>query len=603
MNKVILYFLIMTLSTAIVFAEDTDDINNEIKANQWTHKITFENKSEFRFDIDELTPGLQNQSQIGIKFQSPEKNKEIGKDDPFSAYIKIENVGFKAQGAKDAILKIDLGKIIANIKIYDFHLKMESMTNFDFTQESLFSFAPITSIQSKYYGFPSKDRAIGQKIFSKSKVKRTGTLQFGYNLPPQIEFLIAIGAIGTGNRNHQKNNDDSEEDKKKKKETPYNGTYKGIIYGTQLKWKPIQNILEQNSPNVIVETPFELNFGLSGGIGNSTFNHSSSAYTVENTAITNSDLVSPTLSNASIIASIGLVYKIGLTKINDKNTYLILKTGYDLGIDPFASDFSIFGHISKKANTNKDTKLLNPKSNNLNFNTNKTTNFAFSTGVGIGFAWNKDEGEKESWAISGSNSYSKKIFGEQDKKSGVGIGISYGQNLHNTQSSQIPLLKKISEKSFKTLNAELSTYEDNKKGLIPGLGWIASIGAYDLLKEYPESDNIINSLDTNLHDNNTNNSKAASFYKSTKIGGALYIDYAIPVESISKNAYITPYVGTHFLGSTENSTRSIYVKTGLELNNLIKLTTISLGWDSNNLLLQKDQKGSVFLQFKIAFSE
>ncbi|AHH04809.1 P66 protein precursor [Borrelia miyamotoi FR64b] len=217
MYKVILYFLIMTLSTTIVFAEDTDVINNEIKENQWTHKITFENKSEFRFDIDELTPGLQNQSQIEIKFKSPEKNKEIGKDDPFSAYIKIENVGFKAQGTKDAILKIDLGEIIANIKIYDFYLKMESMTNFDFNQESLFSFAPMTGIQSKYYGFPSKNRDIGQKIFSKSKVKRTGTLQFGYNLLPQIEFLIAIGAIGTGNRNHQKNNDDSEEEQKKKK--------------------------------------------------------------------------------------------------------------------------------------------------------------------------------------------------------------------------------------------------------------------------------------------------------------------------------------------------------------------------------------------------
>ncbi|BCR22017.1 integrin-binding adhesin P66 family protein [Borrelia sp. HM] len=600
MNQVILLFLIMTLSTAIVFADESTD--NKIAANQLTHKITFENSVEFRFDMDELTPGLQNQSNIGIKFQPSNKIKEIGKNDPFSAYIKVENLGFKAQGSKDATLKLDLGDIIAKIKIYDFHIKMESSTNFNFNQESLFSFAPMTEIDSTYYGFPSDDRTTGKKILSKISDKKTGVVQFGYKLPPKIEFLIAIGAIGTGNRNHKITNDDSAEEKKKKEATPYNDTYQGILYGTQFKWKPIQNILEQNSSNVVVETPFELNFGISGAIGNSTFNNSSSAYTVQDKADINSDLVTPTLSNASIVASIGLLYKIGLTKINDKNSYLIFKTGYDLGIDPFASDFSILGHISKKANIDQNTKLLDPKLNVLQLNKSRSTNFAFSAGAGIGFAWNTEEGEKESWAIKGRDSYNTRIFGEQDKKSGIGIGISYGQNLYNyNPSSSNTLINQLSKKAFKTLNAELSTYEDNKDGLISGLGWIASIGVYDLLKEYPEASDIIETIKTS--NNNKSNEKAISFSKSAKFGGALYLDYAIPLESISNNTYITPYLGAHFLGSPNDLTKSMYVKTGLELNNLIKMTKISLGWDSNNLFSKTDQKGSVFLQLKVSFNE
>ena len=597
MNQVILYFLMITLSITIVFAEESKD---KIAENQLTHKITFENSSEFRFDMDELTPGMQNQSNIGIKFNPSNKIKEIGKNDPFSAYIKVENLGFKAQGSKDATLKLDLGDVIAKIKIYDFHIKMESSTNFNFNQESLFSFAPMTEIDSNYYGFPSNDRTTGKKILSKISDKKTGVVQFGYKLPPKIKFLIAIGAIGTGNRNHKITNYDSAEDKKKKEATPYNDTYQGILYGTQFKWKPIQNVLEQNSSNVVVETPFELNFGISGAIGNSTFNNSSSAYTVQDKADINSDLVTPTLSNASITASIGLLYKIGLKKINDKNSYLILKTGYDLGIDPFASDFSILGHISKKANTDQNTKLLNPKLNELQLNKNRTTNIAFSAGAGIGLAWNTNEGEKESWAIKGSDSYNTRIFGEQDKKSGIGIGISYSQNLYNYNlSSSNTLINQIFARSFKTLNAELSTYEDNKDGLISGIGWIASIGVYDIFKEYPEVSDIIDTIKKN----NITTEKEISFSKSAKFGGALYLDYAIPLESISQNTYITPYLGTYFLGSPDDLTKSIYIKTGVELDNLIKMTKISLGWDSNNLFSKTDQKGSVFLQLKVSFDE
>ncbi|UPA09299.1 integrin-binding adhesin P66 family protein [Borrelia nietonii YOR] len=596
-KMIILYVFIILLSTTTVFA---DDLNTDTsKSNPWSPKFTFENSSEFRFDMDELIPGLENKSQIGFKFTPFEKNKEVGKDDPFSAYIKIEDLFIKAQGKKDAILKINVGNITAKINMYDFYLKMESMTNFDFNQESLFSFAPMTSIQSKYYGFPSNNSATRRTILAKGTAKKIGTLQFGYTLP-QLELVLAIGATGTGNRNHQKNANDSADDKKKKEETPYNDTYRGMLYGTQVKWKPIKNELEQYGSNVIAETPFELNFGISGAIGNSIFNHSSITYGLKDTAI-DSDLVSPTLSNASIMTSIGFTYKLGLTKINNRNTYLLLQTGSDLGIDPFASDFSILGHISKKANTD-DKSQFDPKGNKLQFDTKRTTNFAFSIGTGIGLAWNTDEGEKESWSINGGSSYSKRIFGTQNKKSGIGIGITYGQNLYKPTSSN-NIIQEIAAKTFKTFNAEISTYEDNKKGIIPGLGWIASIGVYELLKERPQSDDIITILTPNTANATTTNNQSVSFADATKIGGALYIDYAIPVESVSQNTYIIPYVGTHFLGSLKGSDKSLYLKAGLELDKFIKLTSISLGWDSNDLFAKKDQKGSVFLQLKINLNE
>ncbi|UPA16453.1 integrin-binding adhesin P66 family protein [Borrelia coriaceae] len=579
----------LLLTTTTVFSDDLS--TNLPKTNSWSPKLTFSNSSEFRFDMDELVPGLENKSEIEIKFTPYETKKEIGTNDPFSAQITIENLSLKANNKEDTMLKFNVENIIAKINMYDFYLKMESMTNFDFNEESLFSFAPMTSIESEYYGFPSNNSVTSRTILARSTAKKIGTLQLGYTLP-QLELILSIGATGTGNRNHAANEDTEN--------TPYNNTYTGILYGTQVKWTPIKNEIEQYNPNVIVETPFELNFGLSGAIGNSTFNHSSITYGLNDKSVVDSALVSPTLSNASIMTSIGFTYKIGLTKINNRNTYLLLQAGSDLGIDPFASDFSILGHISKKANTNKDNKF-SPTDNRLKFDTKRNFNFAFSIGTGIGLAWNTDEGEKESWSINGDDSYSTKIFGTTSKKSGIGFGINYGQNLYKPTSSN-ELIQQIAAKSFKTLNAEISTYEDNKKGIIPGLGWIASIGVYELLKERPQSDNIITAL-TPSTNSNGNNTQTVSFAQAAKIGGALYIDYAIPLESISEDTHIIPYVGTHILGSLKGSDKSVYIKTGLELDNLIKLTKISLGWDSNNILANKDKTGSVFLQFQINLEE
>ncbi|QMU99366.1 hypothetical protein F0310_02975 [Borrelia sp. A-FGy1] len=582
------------------FAQETTTEKNEINLDPWKPKFEFENTSEFRLDMDEKIPGLENKSKIGIKFLPFGKNAELGKNDPFSAYIKIEDLALKVEGQKDSTFKLDLGDIITKIKIYDFYIKMNSMTDFDFNQESLFSFAPITSIKSDYYGLPSNDRALRKTILARGTDKKIGTLQFGYKLP-QLELILAIGATGTGNRNHGKIHEkDTEEEKKKKKDRPYNNTYAGLLYGTQVKWSPIKNELVKDSPTVIAETPIELNFGVSGAFGNKTFNKSSITYGLKDNAIIGSDLFVPTLSNPSIMTSLGLQYKIGLTKVNNKNIYLILHTGTDLGIDFFASDFSTFGHISKKANTDEKNKF-NPAENKLNFGQARNTNFAFSVGANIGLAWNKDEGEKESWEIKGKDSYNTRIFGEQDKKSGIGIGINYGQNLYKP-SSRKKLINDIAKKAFKTLNVEISTYEDNKKGILPGIGWIISGGIYDLLKEKPNTDDIIALLNQDATDTkqDTNN---ISFVNAAKIGAALYVDYAIPVESISSKTYITPYVGTHILGSFKDSDKKLYLKAGIELEKIIKFTTITFGWDSNNLLAKKDKMGSAFLAFKVAFDE
>ncbi|WP_409977322.1 integrin-binding adhesin P66 family protein [Borrelia sp. RT1S] len=600
MNKklILCIFNLLLAASMSGFAQDATQVTTQDKKDEkdafsldlWKPKFEFENTSEFRLDMDEQVPGLENKSKIGIKFLPFKKHAEVGKDDPFSAYVKIEDLALKVEGQKDASFKLDVGDIVAKINVYDFYVKMNSMTDFDFNQESLFSYAPMTSIKSDYYGFPSDDRALRKTILARGTDKKIGTLQFGYSIP-QLELILAIGATGTGNRNHGKLND---------KNKPYNNIYTGMLYGTQVKWKPIKNELEKDSTTVVAETPLELNFGVSGAFGNKKFNISSITYGLKDKATIGSDLVVPTLSNTSIMASLGFQYKLGLAKINNKNTYLIFQTGSDLGIDLFASDFSTFGHISKKANTPDDKDVaFNPAENKLGFNQDKKTNFAFSVGANIGFAWNKDEGEKESFSVKGKDSYSTRIFGEQDKKSGIGVGVNYGQNLYNPTSGK-KLVKDIAKKSFKTLNVELSTYEDNKKGIIPGLGWIISGGIYDLLKEKPNVDDIIAILNQTTP---AADEPSVSFVNAAKLGAALYVDYAIPLESISPKAYITPYVGTHVLGSFKGSDKKLYLKAGLDLEKLIKFTTITLGWDSNDILAKKDRAGSVFLSFKVAFDE
>lgn len=617
MKNHILYKLIIFLTTsAAIFAADALKEKDIFKINPWIPTFGFENTSEFRFDMDELVPGFENKSKITIKLKPFETNPELGKDDPFSAYIKVEDLALKAEGKKDAQFKIDVGDITAQINIYDFFIKISTMTDFDFNKESLFSFAPMTGFKSTYYGFPSNDRAVRGTILARGTSKNIGTIQLGYKLP-QIDLTFAIGGTGTGNRNQE--ND---------KDTPYNKTYQGILYGIQATWKPIKNILDQNedTQSVIAETPFELNFGLSGAYGNETFNNSSITYSLKDKSLIGNDLLSPTLSNSAILASFGAQYKLGLTKINNKNTYLILQMGTDFGIDPFASDFSVFGHISKAANLKKGISLdpskkaediFDPNGNALNFNKNTELGIAFSTGASIGLAWNKNDGEKESWKVKGSDSYSTRLFGEQDKKSGVALGISYGQNLYRSKDTE-KRLKTISENAFQSLNVEISSYEDNKKGLMNGLGWITSIGLYDILRQksvenYPTS--TLSANENNQAGQSSTGTQAITpnltFEDAMKLGIALYLDYAIPIESISTEAYVVPYIGAYLLGPSNkisSDATKIYLKTGLSLEKLIRFTTISLGWDSNNIIELANKNannaaiGSAFLQFKIAYS-
>ncbi|MCD2402499.1 integrin-binding adhesin P66 [Borreliella burgdorferi] len=616
MKSHILYKLIIFLTTsAAIFAADALKEKDIFKINPWMPTFGFENTSEFRLDMDELVPGFENKSKITIKLKPFEANPELGKDDPFSAYIKVEDLALKAEGKKGDQFKIDVGDITAQINMYDFFIKISTMTDFDFNKESLFSFAPMTGFKSTYYGFPSNDRAVRGTILARGTSKNIGTIQLGYKLP-KLDLTFAIGGTGTGNRNQE--ND---------KDTPYNKTYQGILYGIQATWKPIKNLLDQNedTKSVIAETPFELNFGLSGAYGNETFNNSSITYSLKDKSVVGNDLLSPTLSNSAILASFGAKYKLGLTKINDKNTYLILQMGTDFGIDPFASDFSIFGHISKAANFKKETpsdpnkkaEIFDPNGNALNFSKNTELGIAFSTGASIGFAWNKDTGEKESWAIKGSDSYSTRLFGEQDKKSGVALGISYGQNLYRSKDTE-KRLKTVSENAFQSLNVEISSYEDNKKGIINGLGWITSIGLYDILRQksvenYPTT--ISSTTENNQTEQSSTSTKTTTpnltFEDAMKLGLALYLDYAIPIASISTEAYVVPYIGAYILGPSNklsSDATKIYLKTGLSLEKLIRFTTISLGWDSNNIIELANKNtnnaaiGSAFLQFKIAYS-
>ncbi|WNY63047.1 integrin-binding adhesin P66 [Borreliella carolinensis] len=616
MKNHILYKLIIFLTTsAAIFAADELKEKDIFKINPWMPTFGFENTSEFRLDMDELVPGFENKSKITIKLKPFEANPELGKDDPFSAYIKVEDLALKAEGKKGDQFKIDVGDITAQINMYDFFIKISTMTDFDFNKESLFSFAPMTGFKSTYYGFPSNDRIVRGTILARGTSKNIGTIQLGYKLP-KLDLTFAIGGTGTGNRNQE--ND---------KDTPYNKTYQGILYGIQAKWKPIKNIFDQNedTKSVIAETPLELNFGLSGAYGNQTFNNSSITYSLKDKSVIGNDLLSPTLSNSAILASFGAQYKLGLTKINDKNTYLILQMGTDFGIDPFASDFSVFGHISKAANFKKDASsdpnkkaenIFDPNGNALNFSKNTELGIAFSTGASIGLAWNKDTGEKESWAVKGSDSYSTRLFGEQDKKSGVALGISYGQNLYRSKDAE-KKLKTISENSFQSLNVEISSYEDNKKGIINRLGWITSIGLYDILRQksvenYPTASPSANSNNQAGQSSTTQaTTPNLTFEDAMKLGLALYLDYAIPITSISTEAYVVPYIGAYILGPSNklsSDATKIYLKTGLSLEKLIRFTTISLGWDSNNIIALANKNtnnaaiGSAFLQFKIAYS-
>lgn len=193
MKSHILYKLIIFLTTsAAIFAADALKEKDIFKINPWMPTFGFENTSEFRLDMDELVPGFENKSKITIKLKPFEANPELGKDDPFSAYIKVEDLALKAEGKKGDQFKIDVGDITAQINMYDFFIKISTMTDFDFNKESLFSFAPMTGFKSTYYGFPSNDRAVRGTILARGTSKNIGTIQLGYKLP-KLDLTFAIG--------------------------------------------------------------------------------------------------------------------------------------------------------------------------------------------------------------------------------------------------------------------------------------------------------------------------------------------------------------------------------------------------------------------------
>lgn len=159
-----------------------------------------------------------------------------------------------------------------------------------------------------------------------------------------------------------------------------------------------------------------------------------------------------------------------------------------------------------------------------------------------------------------------------------------------------------------------------QKGLINGIGWITSIGLYDILRQksvenYPTAINSATDANNQAGQKSSGSTQATTpnltFEDAMKIGIALYLDYAIPIESISTEAYVVPYIGAYLLGPSNkisSDATKIYLKTGLSLEKLIRFTTISLGWDSNNIIELANKNtnnaalGSAFLQFKIAYS-
>ncbi len=110
-----------------------------------------------------------------------------------------------------------------------------------------------------------------------------------------------------------------------------------------------------------------------------------------------------------------------------------------------------------------------------------------------------------------------------------------------------------------------------------GLGWITSIGLYDILRQksvenYPTS--TLSANENNQAGQSSTGTQAITpnltFEDAMKLGIALYLDYAIPIESISTEAYVVPYIGAYLLGPSNkisSDATKIYLKQDLALKN------------------------------------
>lgn len=273
----------------------------------------------------------------------------------------------------------------------------------------------------------------------------------------------------------------------------------------------------------------------------------------------------------------------------DNGHQMAFVVGVDSLIDPYASQKSL------------GTNVLASDYNsvlNTTWSNSRGLNSAIAVGAAIRYQWPVSEGE---YTVDSGDSSDKTFWYDdgEDRYSGVTLGASYtraiGFNRWDKEANEVSF-DNFYKDGANSLNVNLSLYEDEEGGLVPGLGFMIGMEFNDILKY------------------GINPFKGDSRISAFNMAVAGEISYAFKGTWLSPEGRLIPYVGIWYSPNDYSDVitdqnfgngwgNRLYTKIGFLVKQVIPFTEIGIKWESNNLLRTdgKDKFGAFTTTLKIIY--
>lgn len=630
-------FILMAGSFAMAQTSNTDNIagvpvaekgiNQKQNINLQAH-LKASAKSTFGVDLDTNKTGFKNEAKASvvldlIKLDDFTFNNGAGKtvnhpNKGIRGGIAVEDLylrtgdGYALKGddeikagkdLKNKLLLVSYGDIYAWLNIYDFYVKVSTNPDIKAGNSTRYWSAPVNGINSKYYG-QAEGLFFGKESLTGRVFKNTiGGISLGYQIDNLFGIHSQIASMGSWDRNDDNNKvsvtgSDG-------KTTLQEGT---PDFENAYAYKLAAELY--SIPNLVVSLNGTGTFGspewLMNGVGrpNPKKNkHNVSAQVYDGRP----GVLKLNGSNGAYTAGLGVDYTLPLSDLGlYEDHQLKVLAGVDYIFDPFASESSMFTDPQfpgKPAGSDQPTPVLPSP-----YSKDRGTNSAISAGLALGYRWPISEGK---YVIKSGDTANRTFYHDDgnDRYSGITAGVNFTRALGFTRADNKEMsaqAKKAYENGVNSLSANVSVYEDEKGGLIPGLGFVMGLEINDIFKQgYLEIP--------------TDKGTVPKEFKAMSVAVQTEISYALVADFLAPKGQIVPFVGVWYSpnspqvaipGHEANKWQNFvlndkaprfYTKLGVALEEVIPFSVLELRWDSNNLLASNNKFGAVTTSIKVLY--
>lgn len=468
------------------------------------------------------------------------------------------------------LFTVSYGDIVAYLYVNDFYMKVSMNPTIKAENTVRFWSVPIMGMTESYYGivssgyFDGLDNFLGRRYYN-----NFGGLEIGYQKDNVFNLSGAIASMSYWDRNDTEN------------------------VGWGMNW--INAYAYKVSLELMMVPNLSIAFNTTGAFGQDDWTSLAIGDNPDHNlhpmvADGRYGFLNLAGQNGAFTVGAKLEYTLPFEEIGINNDHqMAFIVGVDSIIDPYASQNSLGTNI---LSTDKHDSL------NALWSNDRGLNSAIAVGAAIRYQWPVSEGE---YTVASDDSSDKTFWYDdgEDRYSGVTLGASYTRALGFNRWD-----KKANEVSFdnfykdgaNSLNVNLSLYEEEEGGLVPGLGFMVGMEFNDILKYG------INPFD--------NDSRMSAF--NMAVAGEL--SYSFKGTWLSPEGRLIPYIGAWYSPNdfSDDITdqnfgnkwgNRLYTKIGFLVKQVIPFTEIGMKWESNNWLNKtgKDKFGAFTTTLKIIY--